>query len=168
MSKVRPLRVSFGLEDMEDGDEGRVLTAVFPNFVHVASYNPCAGYDKERLAYKLRFEKRLNQHLSRVRVLYPHKNVVWLADANTAPTDADYNERAFDQVRHRRADAELKSGGSVDHPGCSKVERDSYKSVCGSFDGVNVWESLNPGKRGGSSHYTWSAGDDKYASRGIG
>ena len=94
--------------------------------------------------------------------------MVWLADANTAPTDADYNARAFDQVRHRRADAELKSGGSVDHPGCSKVERDSYKSVCDSFDGVNVWESLNPGKRGGSAHYTWSAGEDKYASRGIG
>jgi exonuclease III len=125
LSKVRPLRVSFGLRDMEPGDEGRVLTAVYPSFVHVASYNPCAGYDKGKLAYKLRFESRLKAHLESIKNEYPDKEIVWLADANTNPTDTDYDKNAFNQVRHRRADAEIKAGCSVDHPGCSAEERES-------------------------------------------
>ena len=58
-TKVKPLNVSYGLEEGKYNDEGRVITLEFEDFYFVTVYSPNSKRELERLDYRNGFLKMI-------------------------------------------------------------------------------------------------------------
>lgn len=86
-SKEKPLEVAAGIGMNGDDDEGRVLTAIFSNFVLITCYFPNGGGGPERLAYKLKFYDEFLEYIEDLKK--KHKNIIFCGDVNTAHNEID-------------------------------------------------------------------------------
>lgn len=84
-SKIKPLNVTYGIFD-EYYDEGRIITVEFENFYLVNSYSPNSKDDLSRLDYRMIFEDKLKDYLTK---LSKNKSVILCGDLNVAPTEKD-------------------------------------------------------------------------------
>ena len=86
-SKVKPLKVEYGIGIKEFDDEGRILVAYYKDFILINCYFPNGGGGPERLKYKLEF---YDAFLKFINILKKSgKNVIFTGDVNTAHTEID-------------------------------------------------------------------------------
>lgn len=85
-SQEEPLSVIYGLDHQQHDYEGRVLTLEFADFFFVNAYFPNSQPELARMAYKLEFNRDLEDFLSG---LARRKSVVLCGDFNVAHKEID-------------------------------------------------------------------------------
>jgi exodeoxyribonuclease-3 len=86
-TKVLPEKVSLDLGIPESDQEGRLIQAIFSDFVLINLYFPNGGGAPERLEYKLNFYKHFLAYLDKLHKT--HKNIIFCGDLNIAHTEID-------------------------------------------------------------------------------
>lgn len=86
-TKERPKEVIYGLGIEELDQEGRMLTAIYDDFVLINTYFPNGGGAPERLEYKLAFYEAFLSYIEKLRK--NHKNIIFTGDVNVAHTPMD-------------------------------------------------------------------------------
>ena len=131
-SKKKPLEVKpFGIADFDD--EGRVLQAVYKNFVLISAYFPNSQDAGARLPYKLAFCAAIFKHCKKLAALGKHFILCW-----------DYN------IAHTAIDL-ARPGANEGTAGYLPEERawmDSY--TASGF--VDTFRYFHPGEK---NHYSW-------------
>jgi exodeoxyribonuclease-3 len=85
-TKTRPLNVSLGIKIVEHDNEGRVLTAEYPDFFLVNVYVPNSKRELTRLAYRQEWDRDFLRYLKK---LERKKPVIFCGDLNVAHTEID-------------------------------------------------------------------------------
>ncbi|HAB19580.1 MAG TPA: exodeoxyribonuclease III [Verrucomicrobiales bacterium] len=143
-TRHRPLKVSSGIRREEHDQEGRVLTAEFPEFYLVNVYVPNSQRELTRLAYRQQWDVDFRSYLKR---LEKKKPVIFCGDLNVAHTELDL--------------ANPKS--NVKNHGFTPEERAGFSALvkAGFVDTFREFE-----KAGG--HYTWWSPMAGARSRNVG
>ena len=85
-SKIKPLSVKYGIDDLEYDSEGRTITLEFDNFYLVNCYVPNAKRELERMDSRMRFEDLMRNYLLDLK---SKKNVIYCGDLNVAHEEID-------------------------------------------------------------------------------
>lgn len=85
-SKTEPLSVHNDIDIPEFGDEGRSITAEYPEFYLVNVYTPNAQRELTRLSYRMDWEDAFREYLLTLRQLKP---VIVCGDLNVAHNEID-------------------------------------------------------------------------------
>ncbi|MBE5039034.1 exodeoxyribonuclease III [Oscillospiraceae bacterium DSM 107454] len=85
-TKEKPLSVSYGMGIEEHDQEGRLITAEYPDFYLVVCYTPNSQDGLKRLAYRMEWEDTLRAYLSR---LEESKPIIYCGDLNAAHQEID-------------------------------------------------------------------------------
>ena len=85
-SKIKPLSVKYGIDDLEYDSEGRTITLEFDNFYLVNCYVPNAKRELERMDSRMRFEDLMRDYLINLK---SKKNVIYCGDLNVAHEEID-------------------------------------------------------------------------------
>jgi exodeoxyribonuclease-3 len=85
-TKTRPLNVTYGIGIAEHDNEGRVLTAEYPDFVLVNVYVPNSQRELSRLPYRRRWDRAFLRYLKK---LEKKKPVIFCGDLNVAHAEID-------------------------------------------------------------------------------
>jgi exodeoxyribonuclease III len=138
VSRVKPLKVGYGIGMPGHDDEGRVVTATFKDVVVVTVYTPNSGQDLKRLEYRQEWDRAFTAYVKEL--TKGGKTVVVCGDLNVAhrPIDlarpkANYNKSAgYMQEEIDGIDA-LLAAGFVDsfrslHPAEVKYSWWSYRA----------------------------------------
>jgi exodeoxyribonuclease-3 len=130
-TKVKPLRVTFGIGTAEHDREGRVITAEYADFFLVNVYVPNSKRDLSRLDYRQRWDRDFLAYLKK---LERKKPVIWCGDLNVAHQEIDL-ARPKDNVKNH---------------GFTPEERAGFDAVvrAGFVDTFREFEK-------GGGHYTW-------------
>lgn len=117
LSKTEPDSLSFGLGEEEHDQEGRTITAEYPDYYLVTVYVPNSKRGLKRLAYRARWDAALLKHLCKLREKKP---VILCGDLNVAHKSIDLtnpqaNKRSAGFTIEERAGlSALLSSGFVD------------------------------------------------------
>ena len=85
-SKVEPLSVKYGIDDLEYDSEGRTITLEFEDFYLVNCYVPNSKRGLLRLDSRMRFEELMKKYLLDLK---SKKNVIYCGDLNVAHEEID-------------------------------------------------------------------------------
>lgn len=85
-TKKKPLSVRYGVGDMIEEAEGRILTLEYDQFYLVNVYTPNAKRDLTRLPYRLEWEDEMRTYLQQLDQIKP---VIMCGDLNVAHEDID-------------------------------------------------------------------------------
>lgn len=115
LTKEEPEKVTYGIGIEEHDKEGRVITAVFPNFTLVNVYVPNSGGELARLSYRMEWEDAFREYLHTL-----PGSVVVCGDMNVAHKEIDLknpktnrkNAGFTDEERSKMT--ELQDSGFVD------------------------------------------------------
>ncbi len=143
-SRTRPLNVTCGINMAEHDNEGRVLTAEYPDFFVVNVYVPNSKRELTRLPYRQQWDRDFLRYLKK---LERRKPVIFCGDLNVAHTEIDL-ANPKDNVRNH---------------GFTIEERTGFGALikAGFIDTFREFE-----KAGG--HYTWWSPMSGARSRNVG
>lgn len=144
-TKKPPLSVVYGLDNLIEDSEGRVLTLEFESMYLVNVYSPNSKRKLERLDYRVEWEKAFNQYISN---LMADKPVIICGDLNVAHTEIDL---ANPETNLRNA-------------GYTQQERGALSQLL-SLGMVDSYRYFNPDKLGA---YTWWSYMHQARARNIG
>ncbi len=85
-TKIKPIKVEFGIGDEKFDSEGRVITAEYDKFYLVNAYFPNAQHGLARLDFKIEFDEKIHRYLNELRSKKP---VVLCGDFNVAHKEID-------------------------------------------------------------------------------
>lgn len=85
-TKKKPLNVVYGIDGEGYNDEGRIITCEFDEFYFVTVYVPNSKRGLERLEYRVEFENKFRDYLSRLDKVKP---VILCGDLNVAHNEID-------------------------------------------------------------------------------
>ena len=130
LSKYEPISIRYGLGEAEFDNEGRIITAEFPDFYLICAYIPNSQRELNRLEYRLKFDSCLHTYMNKLKEIKP---VILTGDLNVAHNEIDLknpksNERnAGFSIEERNDFSKLLSYGYIDtfrylYPN----ERDAY------------------------------------------
>ncbi|MBO0998549.1 exodeoxyribonuclease III [Bacillus sp. SD075] len=85
-TKEKPLSVKYGVGEMVEEPEGRIITLEFENFYMVNVYTPNAKRDLSRLDYRLEWEDGIIDYLRELDLVKP---VIYCGDLNVAHQEID-------------------------------------------------------------------------------
>ena len=130
LSKYEPISIRYGLGEAEFDNEGRIITAEFPDFYLICAYIPNSQRELNRLDYRLKFDSCLHTYMNKLKEIKP---VILTGDLNVAHNEIDLknpksNERnAGFSIEERNDFSKLLSYGYIDtfrylYPN----ERDAY------------------------------------------
>ena len=85
-TKQEPLSVSYGIGMEEHDQEGRVITAEFPEYYVVTVYTPNSQNELARLPYRMQWEEDFLAYLKK---LEEEKPVIFCGDLNVAHKEID-------------------------------------------------------------------------------
>lgn len=116
-SKIKPLKVTYGIGIEEHDKEGRIITLEFDNFFLVNNYTPNSKRELERLDYRQVWEDEIRAYLLKLNKTKP---VIMCGDLNVAHNEIDlknpktnHNNAGFtDEERSKMT--ELLNAGFVD------------------------------------------------------
>ena len=87
LRRIKPLRVTNGIEHADHDSEGRVITAEFPAMFVVTAYVPNAGQELKRLGYRTQqWDAAFAAYIAQ---LAASKPVVLTGDLNCAHNEID-------------------------------------------------------------------------------
>lgn len=86
MSKVKPIKVSYGINEKKHDNEGRVIVAEYEKFYLVNTYIPNSSRGLVRLPYRMEWEKSMRKFLE---TLNKSKPIIWCGDLNVAHQEID-------------------------------------------------------------------------------
>ena len=99
-SKLEPINVSYGLENGEYDEEGRIITLEYSNFFYVAVYSPNSQETLARLPFRVEYENKLKNYLINLDKIKP---VILGGDLNVAHQPIDLkNDKANESSVQRR------------------------------------------------------------------
>lgn len=104
--KEEPLKVTYGIGVEQHDQEGRVITAEYPDYYLITVYVPNSGEELARLDYRMTWE---DAFLNYVNELDKHKPVIYCGDLNVAhnpidlknPTTNHHNAGFTDEERNK-------------------------------------------------------------------
>ncbi|MCR5421699.1 MAG: exodeoxyribonuclease III [Lachnospiraceae bacterium] len=116
-TKIRPLKVSYGIGIDEHDHEGRVITLEFEDYYFITVYTPNSKQQLERLEYRQHWEDDFRNYVCR---LNKEKPVVFCGDLNVAHKEIDlknpktnhHNAGFTDEERNKMT--ELLDAGFID------------------------------------------------------
>ena len=85
-SKIKPLKVTYGIGIEEHDKEGRIITLEFDNFFLVTNYTPNSKRELERLDYRQVWEDEIRAYLLKLNKTKP---VIMCGDLNVAHNEID-------------------------------------------------------------------------------
>ncbi|MGE6379421.1 exodeoxyribonuclease III [Peribacillus muralis] len=85
-TKEKPLSVKYGVGDLTEEPEGRIITLEYEKFYMVNVYTPNAKRDLTRLDYRLEWEEAMIQYLKELDMVKP---VIFCGDLNVAHQEID-------------------------------------------------------------------------------
>ena len=85
-TKEKPLSVKYGVGELDEEPEGRIITLEFEKFYMVNVYTPNAKRDLSRLDYRLEWEDEMINYLRKLDLVKP---VVYCGDLNVAFSEID-------------------------------------------------------------------------------
>ena len=85
-TKIEPISVKYGIDDLEYDSEGRTITLEFDDFYLVNCYVPNSKRELLRLDSRMRFEDLMRKYLGGLRKI---KNVIYCGDLNVAHKEID-------------------------------------------------------------------------------
>lgn len=93
-SKMEPERIVYGFDALNDvskeyNHEGRMITAVYPNYVVVTAYCPNSQDKLARLGERLEWEATLRQYMGGLKETYAGRCVLLCGDLNVAHQEID-------------------------------------------------------------------------------
>lgn len=86
-TKIKPEKVTTGIDMPGDDDEGRTVTLHFKDFVLINCYFPNGGGAPERLEYKLEFYDAFLKYVNKLKKA--GKRIIFTGDVNVAHTEID-------------------------------------------------------------------------------
>ena len=86
ITKIKPLKVTYGIGIEEHDKEGRIITLEFEDFYLVNCYTPNSKRELERLDYRMIWEDEIRKYLIN---LSNKKGVIYCGDLNVAHTEID-------------------------------------------------------------------------------
>lgn len=86
VTKIKPINVTYGLNDNKYDDEGRVIVAEYDKFYLVTLYVPNSGEELKRLSYRMIFEDDLREFLIQLKKKKP---IIVTGDLNVAHKEID-------------------------------------------------------------------------------
>ena len=130
-TKKRPITVSNGIKLAHHDNEGRVLTADYPDFFLVDVYVPNSKRDLSRLGYRQEWDRDFLKYLKK---LERKKPVIFCGDLNVAHTEIDLANPKTNTGNH----------------GFTPEERAGFDAIvkAGFVDTFRVFEPAG-------GHYTW-------------
>jgi exodeoxyribonuclease-3 len=130
-TKSQPLKVTLGMNMPEHDNEGRILTAEYPDFFLVNVYVPNSKRELTRLKYRQQWDEDFLKYLKK---LEKKKPVVFCGDLNVAHAEID--------LFHPRT--------NVGKHGFTNEERAGFKTFLDKGF-VDTFRHFEPGP----GHYTW-------------
>ncbi|MFE4811611.1 exodeoxyribonuclease III [Peribacillus simplex] len=85
-TKEKPLSVKYGVGELNEEPEGRIITLEFEKFYMVNVYTPNAKRDLSRLNYRLEWEEGMINYLKELDLVKP---VIFCGDLNVAHSELD-------------------------------------------------------------------------------
>lgn len=85
-TKVKPIKVTYGIGKEEHDKEGRVITLEFEKFFLINIYTPNSKRELERLEYRQEWEDEIRKYLSDLKLIKP---VIMCGDLNVAHNEID-------------------------------------------------------------------------------
>ncbi|MGE7906461.1 exodeoxyribonuclease III [Peribacillus sp. NPDC094092] len=85
-TKEKPLSVKYGVGELDEEPEGRIITLEFEKFYMVNVYTPNAKRDLSRLNYRLEWEDEMINYLKELDLVKP---VIFCGDLNVAHREID-------------------------------------------------------------------------------
>lgn len=85
-TKEKPLSVKYGVGELDEEPEGRIITLEFEKFYMVNVYTPNAKRDLSRLDYRLEWEDGMIEYLIELDLVKP---VIFCGDLNVAHQEID-------------------------------------------------------------------------------
>ena len=85
-TKEKPLSVKYGVGELDEEPEGRIITLEFEKFYMVNVYTPNAKRDLSRLDYRLEWEDEMINYLKELDLVKP---VIFCGDLNVAHQEID-------------------------------------------------------------------------------
>jgi len=127
--KQKPIDVTYGIEEAEHDQEGRVITVKYKNFTLVHVYTPNSGQVLQRLNYRVtKWDKSFFKYIEK---LQKDNNVILCGDLNVARYEIDIHSPKTN----------LKSAGFT------KEERYSFNKFIDKLDLIDTYRMLNPSKQ---------------------
>ena len=116
-TKIKPIKVMYGLGIEEHDQEGRIITLEFTNFFLVNCYTPNSKRELERLEYRKKWEDEIRKYLKNLNKTKP---VIYCGDLNVAHKEIDiknpdtnhFNAGFTDDEREKMT--ELLNNGFID------------------------------------------------------
>ena len=85
-TKIKPVRVDYGIGEEKFDSEGRVITAEYEKFYFVNAYFPNSQHELTRLDFKIEFDRKIHRYLNELR---EKKGVILTGDFNVAHKEID-------------------------------------------------------------------------------
>lgn len=116
-SKIKPIKVEYGIGREEHDQEGRVITLEYEKFYLVDCYTPNSQRELTRLDYRMKWEDEFKSYLKK---LDTKKPVILCGDLNVAHNEIDLKNPSTNRHNagftneEREKMTELLNGGFVD------------------------------------------------------
>jgi exodeoxyribonuclease-3 len=125
LERIAPVMITTGFpQDYTDHpQEGRIITAEYPDFYLVCAYVPNAQEGLARLPYRLHFEEDLRRYLH---VLDQTKPVIYCGDLNVAFQPIDLSHPEANRGHPGYSDEERAEMGKLQDSGFADVFRELY------------------------------------------
>ena len=133
-TKQEPLSVSYGIGMEEHDQEGRVITAEFPEYYVVTVYTPNSQNELARLPYRMQWEEDFLAYLKK---LEEKKPVIFCGDLNVAHREIDLKNPKTNRKNAGFTDEERAKFSHVLESGFI----DTYRYFYPDQEGVYSWWS---------------------------
>ena len=133
-TKQEPLSVSYGIGMEEHDQEGRVITAEFPEYYVVTVYTPNSQNELVRLPYRMQWEEDFLAYLKK---LEEKKPVIFCGDLNVAHREIDLKNPTTNRKNAGFTDEERAKFSHVLESGFI----DTYRYFYPDQEGVYSWWS---------------------------
>lgn len=136
-SKIKPIKVSYGIGNTEFDMEGRLITAEYEKFFVVAVYVPNAGQGLKTLDKRMKWDKLFFEHLSK---LDETKPVILVGDLNVAHNPIDLANPSTNTRSAGFTIEERNSFSSLLEKGFTDSFRELYPDRTGAY---TYWTYIN-------------------------